>query len=40
VLSLDKAKRKLERLKDNLAEIKYIQRQQKGLEQALRIMID
>lgn len=37
---LRKTKYKLERLEDNLAEIKDIRRQQKGLEQALSIMID
>ena len=37
---LRKVKRRLARLEDNLAEIKDIRRQQKGLEQALSIMID
>lgn len=40
VKDLRKTKYKLERLEDNLAEIKDIRRQQKGLEQALSIMID
>lgn len=40
VNNLRKTRKKLERLEGNLAEIKDIRRQQKGLEQALSIMID
>ncbi|MGL1956085.1 MAG: hypothetical protein OCD00_02040 [Colwellia sp.] len=40
VKELRRTKHKLERLEDAIAEIKDIRRQQKGLEQALSIMID
>ncbi|MBL4610918.1 MAG: hypothetical protein JKY58_09555, partial [Pseudomonas sp.] len=40
IKDLRKTRKRLERLEDNLAEIKDIRRQQKGLEQALSIIID
>jgi len=40
VNELRKTQKRVERLEDNLAEIKDIRRQQKTLEQALSIMID
>ncbi len=40
IKNLRKTKYKLDRLEDNLVEIKDIRRQQKSLAQALSIMID